>query len=194
MFMKPNYCTTITARKDHLIGDVIAAYTSGAVEIYTIFDTIRVPEVAVFTLPVKIIRDILSRVTDRPNLNEQLHMAQLRVQMYMWVLCCFPIVRDRPEFDEMLWIFSRSSKTPTIHKPVFLRMGLLYDPEYSDEMYLMLLASTCTHISMDTRPFIRSAVQALSHLPDEIIHIIIAWTWGLQIDSRTLQRIKKSEL
>ena len=192
--MMPNFCTTIIAQKDHLIGDVVEAYTAGAVELYTIFDTIRVPGVKVFTLPVRIIRDILSRVTHRPNLSEQLHMAQRRVKMYIWVLCCFPMVRDRPEFDESLWTFSRSSKTPSIHKPMFLRMGLLYDPEYSDEMYLLLLASTCTHISMDTIPFIRSAVQALSHLPDEIIHMVLAWTWGLQIDSCTLQRIKSSQL
>lgn len=185
----PNYCTTITARKDHLIDDVSTAYTSGTVELYTIFDTIRVPGVKVFTLPVKIIRDILSRVAHRPNLNEQLHMAQRRVKMYIWVLCCFPVVRDRPNFDESLWTFSRSSKTPSIHKPMFLRMGLLYDPEYSDEMYLLLLASTCTHISTDTFPFVRSAVQALSHLPDDIIHMVLAWTWGLQMDSRTLHSI-----
>lgn len=190
----PNYCTTVSARKAHLIDDVTAAYTTGTVELYTIFDTIRVPGIKVFTLPVKIIRDILSRVAHRPNLSEQLHMAQHRVQMYIWVLCCFPVVRDRPEFDESLWTFSRSSKLPRVHKPMFLRMGLLYDPEYSDEMYLLLLASTCTHISMDTIPFIRSAVQALTHLPDEIIHMVLAWTWGLQIDSRTLNLIKMSGL
>lgn len=187
----PNYCTTITARKDHIIDDVTAAYASGSIELYTIFDTIRVPGVKVFTLPVNIIRTILARVAHRPNVSEQLLMAQQRVPMFMWVICCLPIVRDRPEFDETLWTFSRSSKMPAVHKPMFLRMGLLYDPEYSDQMYSLLLLSTCTCISHDTFPFVRSAVQALSHLPDEIIHIILAWTWGLQIDSCTLQLIKR---
>ena len=190
----PKYCTTITARKAHLIDDVTEAYTSGTVELYTVFDTIRVPGVAVFTLPVKTIRDILARVVHRPNVREQLHMAQQRVQMFMWVLCCIPVVRDMPEFNDSLWEFSRSSKIPKPHKPMLLRMGLLYDPEYSDEMYHLLIASRCTSISTDTFPFVKSAVQALSHLPDEIVHMILAWTWGLQLDSEALQRIKNSQM
>jgi len=181
--------TTISARQGHVLTDIVSAYTTGVVELYTVFDSIRVPGVAVFTLPPKTIQSIIVAVKDRPNFVTELKKALFRVETYIWVYCSFPVIRNMQQFDAHLSRFSRSLLIPKIHKPLFLRMGLLHDPEFSDELGFLLQLHTCTHISSDTLPFIRSVVQALRELPYELVHIILEWTWGLRLDSDELARV-----
>lgn len=179
--------TTVTARREHMLADVKNAYISGIVELYTVFDLIRVPGIAVFNLPTAVIREIIVAVATRPNALEQLTKARKHTHLYLWIYCCLPAIRDLKEFDQLMWSFARYDTIPVMYKPLFNRMGLSYRP-LSVSLDQLITGHTCLYIDSMTLPFVRNAVLACMSLPDEIVHMILAITWGLRITSRELEQ------
>lgn len=193
------HTVTIAGRRS----DVLAVYASGLVALHTIFDRIAA-DGAPFWLSASDVRAFFTAnaaaLAKRPNVMEELGLLRSRVAEHVWVYCCQHLLRRLTAFDGVLRAFARSCDCSRPYAMALAAEGLLYDVPASmangaNEAGLLAIARggdvNVFVKSSYARVFLTTALEVCSTLPDELVHMVIEWTWGVRLTGPMLQSLKR---